>query len=102
LAPPATPGAYHSDGLSGLEPGDTVTEQVHPAGVLVPERERWPPGKDAVVELVHQVQVGVTCARTTDLDDDLARTWLGVRHLPHDRMAVPSLESQGLHVFLQV
>ena len=89
LAPSAAPGADHGNRLAGLEPGDTVTEQVDPAGVLVPERERRPPRKDAVLELVHQVQVGVAGAGASHLDDHLARAGLGVGDLPQDRFAVP-------------
>ena len=101
LAGPAAPGADDGHRLADLEAADPGAQGVHPAGVLVAERERRRPGQAAGLELVHQVQVGVAGAGAADLDQHLAGPGLGDGHVLEDGVALPGVESQGLHLVLQ-
>ena len=96
-APSASPGPVHSDGLAHLEVGDARTERMNPSRVLMPESEWRPPWQQASFELAHEVQVGVTRTRTSDPDNHLLWTWVGVAHFHQDWVGFPLQEAQRPH-----
>ena len=96
----AAPGTDDRDRLTAVQAPDAGAQGVDPAGVLVAERERGAPGQHAGVEVVHQVQVRVAGPSGTDLDHHLARSRLRHRDVVENRVALPRLQSQRLHVAL--
>ena len=60
-AHPASPRPVHGDGLTDLEPGHTRTDGLDPARVLVAEREGWIERHRPRREVVHEMEVRVTC-----------------------------------------
>ncbi len=97
LALPAAPGADDGDRLAGLEAADALAERVHPAGVLVAEREGRIPRQRAGLEVVHQVQVGVARPGGAHLHQHLTRPRHGDRHLDQLRLALPRRQPQRPH-----
>src|SRR5659263_146355 len=91
------PRAVHEHRLSELKTPHTRSDRVDPSRVLVTERERRTPREQARLEIVHQVQVRVTGARTRDPDDDLTGTGLGLHHLAELRGLLPGDELQCEH-----
>ena len=64
--------AVDGDRQTFLDAAHTGADRVNPAGILVTHHEWWPPRRHALLELVHDMQVGVAQPSTTDLDDHLA------------------------------
>jgi threonine dehydrogenase-like Zn-dependent dehydrogenase len=94
-------GSDDRDRLAGLKAPSAGADGVYPPGVLVPQRERGVPREDTGLEIVHQVQVRVARPSGTDLNDHLARTRLRYRDFVKNRIALPRIQSQRLHVTLQ-
>jgi hypothetical protein len=70
---------------------------VDPSGVLVTKGERQRERHHALVEIVEQVQVGVTRPRTTDAHHHLTGAGFGFGHLSEFGWLLPTSDLKGLH-----
>jgi hypothetical protein len=93
----AAPGAIDRDWLANVQPTRAGAELVHPARVLMAQRERRSPGQLPGGEVTHQVQVGVAGTGPADAHHDLAGARLGVRHLDQDRIGLPLEQPESSH-----
>ena len=78
VARATAPRAVDRHGRSHLDAADARSERVDPACVLVAEGERRAPGQQPLVEVVHQVEVGVAGTGTADAHAHFARPRLGI------------------------
>ena len=97
FALPAAEQAVHGDGFAVLQAFDAVAEPVDPARGLVAEHERRAPGRHALGEFAHHVQVGMARAGAADLDHDLSGTRLGLGQVDQLGFGLEALELQGAH-----
>ena len=100
VAATAAPRPVDRHRCADLEAGDAGPERLDPARVLVTQRERRAPRQHPAVEVVHEMEVGVTRAGAADPHQHRPRPGLGLGHFRELRFVVPAGESQCAHARL--
>src|SRR5690606_31351871 len=77
FAPRTAPAAEDDDGIPALDPIGARAKLFHPAPEHVPKDDRHAVRRNGAI---HLVKVGVAHARTSNLDEHLARARLGRVH----------------------